>query len=80
MPSFGNSITPTGTLNGSNRVFTIPRTVLNTSWNQKIELLLNGVQQRLGVDYTVVDDGAGAGTLTITYAEAPFAGDSHEVA
>ena len=55
---------PTGTIDGSNPVFTLPHTPL-LLWLYK-----NGVFQTPGVDYTL----SGA---TITYTIAPLSGDTH---
>lgn len=55
--------TPGGTINGSNAVFTLANTPANTAG---VIVVLNGVVQRNGADYSV------AGT-TVTFAQAPAA-------
>lgn len=60
--------TPTGTINSSNKTFTITRTPTN---NSEI-LYLGGLVQHAGVDYTL------SGT-TITYTVAPDTGNTHYI-
>lgn len=70
LPSGGGSwvkATPTGSINGSNTVFTLPDTPSANS----LLLFLARQPQIEGVDYTLVDD-------TITYAVAPDASLSTE--
>ena len=59
--------TPSGTVNGSNAVFTLVGTPIANS----LKLFLNGqLQYAGGTDYTLV-------TSTITYASAPLTGSTH---
>ena len=65
--NFVDNETPTGSLNGTNVTFTLahapdPPTCL--------QLVLNGIIQRPGVDYTLSG-------LTVTYANAPISTDTH---
>ena len=61
-------VTPTGTVNGSNKVFTLPDTPSANS----LSLFLNGIYQTAGgVDYTLA-------TATITYETAPPTGSTHQ--
>lgn len=56
---------PSGTLNGSNTVFTLA----NTPTAGSVHLYLNGIRQRAGgQDYSITDD-------TITFVTAPETGD-----
>jgi hypothetical protein len=55
---------PSGSLNGSNKVFTL----IHSPLTGKDAVYLNGVLQARGTDYTI----SGA---TITFTNAPFAGD-----
>lgn len=59
------SETPQGALNGSNTVFALSRPAAGV-----LMLFLNGVEQQVGVDYTLAGQ-------SITYAVAPLAGDWH---
>lgn len=58
------SSAPTGTINGSNQVFTLPAAALG---NTSIFLFINGLLQRYGTDYTRT------GT-TLTFTTAPASG------
>lgn len=63
-----NDIVPTGAINGSNTVFTLPATPTPAA---SLMLFLNGIlQQPGGVDYTLSGS-------TITYVLAPLVGDTH---
>jgi len=63
--NLSSPITPTGTINGVNKVFTLP-----TTPGAVVLVFLNGLlQQGGGVDYTL------AGT-SITFVVAPITGDS----
>lgn len=57
---------PTGTVNGSNTVFTLSNT---PSDSQNLIILLNGLLQKAGTDYTLA-------STTVTFAVAPAAGES----
>jgi hypothetical protein len=61
------SETPSGTLNGTNAVFTLSHTPSPVA---SLLLFLNGVEQLAGTDYTL-------SSATITYAVAPDAADWH---
>ena len=59
---------PTGTVNGSNKVFTIS----NSATNNEIVVTINGLKQIEGTDYSL------SGT-TLTFVTAPFTGALLEV-
>lgn len=56
---------PTGTINGSNATFTTAHNFLPAS----IEVSINGIAQRRGMDYTTI------GTNTIHFTDSPESGD-----
>lgn len=67
LPHYGDNIVPTGTINGTNKIFTVvnaPTPALSLQW------FLNGLLIKQGVDYTVSGS-------TITYTTAPLTGDTH---
>lgn len=59
------SETPSGTINGSNTVFTLSQTPVNGS----LAIYLNGARQKLTDDYTL-------STATITFISAPPSGSN----
>ena len=67
VPTFHDAIVPTGTINGTNAVFTVAP---NPSPAASLQLFLDGILQRPTIDFTL----AGG---TITYAVAPTAGSTH---
>jgi hypothetical protein len=62
--SFAVRVTPTGTINGVNTVFTFPNSLVDGSEH----IYVNGILQEEGVDYSRV-------TTTVTFAVAPETGD-----
>ncbi len=61
-------ITPTGVIDGSNRVFTLPEAFI-ASGDLVLRVYRNGQRQTLGSDFTVSESGgAGTGFDTITFA------------
>lgn len=65
VPSFADNETPSGTINGSNAVFTLAHTPSPTA---SLQLFLNGAfQTAAGTDYTLA-------TATITFGSAPLTG------
>lgn len=62
--SFATRVTPTGTINGSNTVFTFPNSLVEGSEH----IYVNGILQEEGVDYSRV-------TTTVTFTVAPEVGD-----
>jgi hypothetical protein len=69
VPNFTDNVVPTGTINGSNAVFTLPSTPNPAG---SLQLFRNGVLQTAGMsaDYTL-------SAATITYNAAPITGDTH---
>lgn len=59
--------TPTGTINGSNTVFSVPGNTVNL-------LYLNGVYMVQNTDYTL----SGVNNTTLTYTEAPVTNSTHQ--
>lgn len=66
-PGFSDSETPSGTINGSNAVFTLAFT---PSPAASLELYLNGLRQDAGVDFTLSNN-----TITFFTASTPEPGD-----
>lgn len=66
--SFITEESPTGTINGTNKVFT---TVNNTYVANSLEIYLNGLKQLRGTDYTETTPSSG----TFTFVTAPLTGD-----
>lgn len=63
--NFADSETPSGTVNGTNTIFTLAHTPTPSAG---LELFLNGVLQQQSGDYTLA-------TATITFTTAPRTGD-----
>lgn len=63
---FWKQETPSGTINGSNKAFTLSQTPLE---NDVVEVYLDGLRQVPVIDYTI-------STTTITFVTAPALGQS----
>lgn len=66
---FWEDVTPSGLVNGSNTVFTLPETPLEAA---SVDVYLDGIKQIPTTDYSVSG-------LTITFVTAPAAGQSLRV-
>jgi hypothetical protein len=65
--NFADAEVPAGLINGANHVYTL----VNAPSGASLQLFLNGIMCKAGVDYVLAGN-------TITYTNAPQAGDSHE--
>ncbi|MBI3665017.1 MAG: hypothetical protein HY236_02135 [Acidobacteria bacterium] len=68
VPVFQDGVTPSGTIDGTNTVFTLSP---GPSPAASLVLTRNGVVQKTGIDYTLA-----GGTITFTAAATPQAGDA----
>lgn len=68
VPVFQDAVTPTGAINGTNVVFTLP---LAPSPPESLKLMRNGLVQKAGVDFNLA-----GGTVTFTAGAIPQAGDA----
>jgi hypothetical protein len=66
-PNFADAEVPVGAIDGANHVYTL----VNAPSGASLQLFLNGIMCKAGVDYVLAGN-------TITYTNAPQAGDSHE--
>jgi len=64
LQKFWVDVTPTGTINGSNLVFTLAQTPVE---NDAVDVFLDGLKQTAGTDYSVSG-------VTITFTTAPAIG------